>query len=471
MARFDFFRNIFLERKSTPPTDVAGVPGTAIFGGYIDRREESSKLADNFQRYKTFSDILTNVSIVAAGIRFLLNLISKAGWTVEPADDSALAKEIAEFVDAQIHGMATPWPRVVRIAAGYRLYGFSLQEWVAKRNTDGSLGLLDIQSRPQHTIEKWDTAEDGSILGVVQRSPQTSEELYIERGKLLYAVDDALSDSPEGMGLLRHLVEPTTRLRRFEQLEGFGYETDLQGIPVGRAPIAELNKLIKEGTNTATEVQAALSPLETFIQKHIKNPSLGLILDSSPYQAVDEAARPVNIPQWDIDLLSTEGTSPMEALASAIERINREIARILSVEHLLLGGDGKGSLALSRDKTQNFGLVVDATLTELEWVMKRDVARPLVLLNGWPEELTPTLKTEQVQYRDVEQITQALKDLADAGSPLMPGDPAIDEIRELLGLSKVPQEVIDSLLEAAMIGAQERERIQAGGAGPSEEGE
>ncbi len=147
----------------------------------------------------------------------------------------------------------------------------------------------------------------------------------------------------------------------------------------------------------------------------------------------------------------------------AIERINREIARILGVEHLLLGGDGKGSLALSRDKTQSFGLIVDSTLTELEFVMKNDVARVIVVLNGWPEELTPKLKTEQVQYRDIEQITQALRDMADAGAPLMPGDPAIDEIRDLLGLSKVPQEVMDSLLEAAMIGAQERERVRSGG--------
>ncbi len=467
MARFDFFRGMF-DRKSTPPTDTAGVSGTALFGGFVERREESSQLVGNFERYKTFSDLLTNVSIVAASVRFFLNLVSKAGWKVEPADDSALAQEIAEFIENAIHDMVTPWSRVVRITSAYRLYGFSIQEWVAKRNDDGSIGLRDIQARPQHTIERWDTEEDGSVVGVMQRSPQTGEELYMERGKMLYAVDDSLSDSPEGLGLLRHLVEPTVRLRRFEQLEGYGYETDLRGIPIARAPIAELNKLVKAGTISAKDAIAALAPTETFIKKHIKNPALGLIQDSSPYQAEDEAARPTNVPMWGMDLLSTSGSTPMEAVASAIERVNREIARILGTEHLLLGGDGKGSLALSRDKTQNFGLIVDSTLTELEWVMQRDVVRVLVMLNGWPEELTPRLKTEQVQYRDIEQITQAIRDMADSGAPLMPGDPAIDEVRDLLGLSRVPQEVVDAMIEAAMIGAQERERMRAGGQKPGE---
>ncbi len=467
MARFDFFRGVF-DRKSTPPTEAGGVPGTAIFGGFIERREESPKLADNFDRYKTFSDLITNVSIVAAGVRFFLNLVAKAGWKVEPADDSPLAAEIAEFIDFALHDMATPWTRVVRITAAYRLYGFSVQEWIAKRNDDGRIGLRDIQARPQYTIEKWDTEEDGSVIGVMQRSPQTGEELYLERGKLLYAVDDSLSDSPEGLGLLRHLVEPSIRLRRFEQLEGFGYETDLRGIPFGKAPIAELNKLVKAGTITSAQAKEALAPIQTFIQKHIQTPSLGLVLDSSTYLSEDEAARPSNVPQWDLNLLSSSGGTSLDAAARTIERINREMARILGVEHLLLGGDGKGSLALSRDKTQNFGLIIDSTLTELEWVMQRDVVRVLVMLNGWPEELTPRLKTEQVQYRDVEQITQAIRDLADSGAPLMPGDPVVDEIRDLLGLSKVPQELMDAMVEAAMIGAQERERMRAGGVRPDE---
>ena len=153
----------------------------------------------------------------------------------------------------------------------------------------------------------------------------------------------------------------------------------------------------------------------------------------------------------------------MGAIAQAIERLNREMARILGVEQLMLGGDGRGSMALSRDKTQSFGLIVDSTLNEMEEVVQRDYVKPLMMLNGWPEELTPRVKTEQVQHRDIEQITQALKDIAEAGAPIVPGDPAIGEIRTLLGLSGVPKEVTDALIAAALEGAKEATRVKAGG--------
>ena len=61
------------------------------------------------------------------------------------------------------------WARIVRRAAMYRFYGFSIQEWTAKRRPDGLLTLADVAPRSQMTIERWDMLTDGSIQGVVQR--------------------------------------------------------------------------------------------------------------------------------------------------------------------------------------------------------------------------------------------------------------------------------------------------------------
>ena len=122
-------------------------------------------------------------------------------------------------------------------------------------------------------------------------------------------------------------------------------------------------------------------------------------------------------------------------MARAIERINLEMARVLGTEGLLLGGDGRGSLALSKDKSHNFSLIIDSTLQELADSAKQDLVAPLFELNGWDLDDMPSPKTEATRYRDVEEVTRALQDMAQAGAILAPDDPVIKEVRGLLGLS------------------------------------
>jgi len=440
MAFLDYFR------KARPVTNqTLGAPGFMNFGGYVVSNEQDKRLTGN-TRYITYSDMLVNTSIVAAGTRYFLGLISKAGWRAVPSDkDNAESERIAEAIQKVLDEMDVPWHRVVRRAAMYKFYGFSVQEWTARRMEDGTIGLREISSRPQHTIEKWDTDLHGRVLGVVQRSPQTGREIPLRRDKLVYLVDDALTDSPEGIGLFRHLVSSAARMKRFEQLEAFGYETDLRGIPLGRAPLSEIQDKVKNGDLSPAQATALTQPLTNFIERHIKNPELGMMLDSITYQTLDEKGQPSQVPKWDLKLVTGDNASPMSAVASAIERLNREMARIMGVEHLLLGGDGKGSLALSRDKTQAFGLMVDSALTEIGEQTTDDVCGPLMDMNGWPRELRPNLVPQPTKYRDVEQVTSALKQMADSGAVLHPEDPAIGEVRELLGLS-APNEVISPTL-------------------------
>lgn len=423
--------------KPPKPNKNIGAPGTTVYGGYLDENEINAKLTGR-TKYKTYSDILANTTIVAAGVRYFLNLVAKAQWTVEPADNSAQALIFAERLESIINGMQTPWHRAVRRAAMYRFYGFSIQEWTSFKNDEGYIGFVDIKPRPQITIEKWDVDETGEVLGVIQRSPRTQEELYLPRWKIVYIVDDTLNDSPEGLGLLRHLVDSVSRLKRFEQLEGFGFETDLRGIPVARMPFAELQQAVTDGRLTPAQKLQEEEPLRQFIKNHIKNPQLGLILDSITYQSIGDTETPTQVKQWDIELLKAESGS-QDDVANAIERLNQEVARLLGVEGLLLGSTNHGSQALSNDKSHNFALIVDSTLMELAKSLEKDVIDNIWLLNGWPENMKPTFKTEATQYRDITQITTALKDLATAGAILALDDPAIDEVRDLIGLSKQPE--------------------------------
>lgn len=424
-------------RQNVAPTRTLGDSGTAVFGGYIQTVEKNAKLTGR-ERYRTFSEILANTTIVAAGVRYFVNLVARAGWNVEPAavegGQQGQAEMIAQTIDDMMFAMETPWHRVVRRAAMYRFYGFSVQEWTAARREDGLVGFADIAPRPQITIERWGLDITGRVLGVWQRSAQTQQEIPIPRAKIVYMVDDTLSDSPEGLGLFRHVVEPANRLETYERLEGFGYETDLRGIPVLRGPFAALEAAVQAGEITAEEKTASENQLISFAQNHNKNPQLALLLDSITYQ--DTEGSPTNNLQWNAELLEgNTGSNSFEAIGATIERLNREIARVLGVEGLLLGSTRHGSEALARDKSHNFALIIDSTLDEIAEQMEKDFIAPIMRLNGWDMALAPTFKTEPVQYRDIEQITGALRDLAQAGAPSMPGDPAIEQVYNLMGLT------------------------------------
>ncbi len=433
-------------RTAVRPTQVMGAAGTRIYGGFIIETEADGELTDR-ERYRTFSKILANCSIAAAGIRYFTNLIAKADWNFTPTDhpESVRLSEMAEQM--LMEDPATNWKRVVRRACMYRFYGFSFQEWTARRREDGFMTFADIAPRPQITIERWDVNTDGSLNGVVQRNPQNQREIYLPRGKLIYLVDDTLNDSPQGLGLFRHIVQPARRLARYEQLEGFGFETDLRGIPIIYAPYAELRQQLNNNTITVEQFNAAVRPLEEFARKHIKNPELSLILDSDIYVTTDGAQRPSNQQKYRVELLEG-GSESREEIAEAIERINREIARIIGVESILLGEGDAGSHALSRDKTNQFSLVVDSTLGEIADSVMSDLLSVLWSLNGWPVEAMPQAQPEAVQYRDIEQIASVLRDMAQAGAVLAPDDPAIDEVRALAGLP--PMDDLPNAEDAAL---------------------
>lgn len=444
----DGAQRISIPRTNPSPFRTAGVSGTAIYGGFIDDKERDRDLQGP-RKYYTYSNMLANVSIVAAGVRFFLNLVSNPDWRAVVKDEDERpddfneeeAEKFAKKVTLIINDMKTPWNRVVRRTAMFRFQGYSIQEVTAVRRPDGMIGLKDIAPRPQNTIEKWDVTEDGEVKGVVQRAPLTQREIYIPRSKIVYAVDDALSDSPEGLGLFRHCVEAARVLKRYEQLEGWGFETDLRGTPIGRAPLQALQEMVDNGDMTATERDQAVLGMTQFIDNHIRNPKLGLLLDSMAYESSDESQRPSNVRQWDLELMKSGGSSHKE-IAEAIERKIREMARVLGVEHLLLGDNGVGSFAMARDKSHNFALIVDTTIKDLQSVYMADVVTTIFELNGWPMELRPKLVTDKLKFRNVDEITGALRDMAQAGVLLHEDDPAILEVRDLLGLS-APETVID----------------------------
>lgn len=429
-----------LKMPRARPFDEMGVSGTAVQGGYVAVQERSPEWT-GLNRYVTSAEIAVNVSIVAASVRYFLNLVAHPTWTVRAADDNNReAVEKAELVDNILRTMDTPWTAVVRKAAMYQFHGFGVQEWIAKRRDDGVIGYRDVEPRPQHTIEQWSVTEDGTIEGVYQRSPQTGMLLPIPRKKMVYMVDDSLSDSPEGLGVFRHLAEPYNRLKQYLKLEARGFERDLRGTPIGRVPYTKINQMVKKGQLTEPEARRLTEGLERFVRTEVRKSDTSITLDSQPYESpsADGFPKLSATPMWGVELLSG-GVAGLGEVSAAIDRIQREMARITGTEALMMG-DAGGNRALAVDKSRNLYLVANAVLGTIASSFDRDLLTPLWLLNGWDAETKPTLETEDVTFKDVDQVTGALSRMAQAGAVLAPNDPAINDVRDLLGLQHAPEQ-------------------------------
>lgn len=425
------------------PFQTVGKGGVAVFAGRVMSREKGPAVTGS-QRWITYNEMLANTSIVAAGVRYFLNIVAAAKWNVQPADpeepDDGDSHLVADFIEDVLHGMDTPWRKVARRASSYRFMGFGIQEWTAKRDPDGMISLADIQPRPQHTIDRWEVDPVGQVKGVWQLPPQSGEYIFIPRPKTLYLVDDTLTDSPEGMGLYRHLVEPYMRLNKYLLLEGQGFERDLRGIPIGRVPYQAIKAAVANGAFTEAEGSKLTEAIESFVKMQTKSEDTSIVLDSAPYTVQTETGRSISgVMQYGLELL--QGQSPdFAANAAAVERINMEMARILGAEHLMLGsGAGSANRALAEDKSRNFYQTVNGTLDDIADQTNKDLIARICDLNGIKEELRPKLTHSDISFRAVSEITASLRDMATAGAVLKPDDPAINDVRDMLGIKRPPE--------------------------------
>jgi hypothetical protein len=424
--------------REPAPTSVEGTGGSQTVGGFIVSKEKNAALVGD-QKFVTYDNTVLNTEIVAAGVRFYHSLISGVGWSLKPGvgpNANKYAERLDQMIKTELH---QPWNQVVSKMAHYKWVGFSIQEWVAENMPDGFQAFTWFEDRPQSTVYQWSLEEQtGRVDGWIQLDPVTGQQYVLHRSKCVYIADKSITSAPDGVGMLRHVVEKCRQLQRLEQLEAWAYETDLRGVPIGRAPIGFLDQLVAKKLITAADKAAKLKGLEDFIKNHVRNPQLGILLDSMPYRDEGAMKNPSTMHQWDLQLAQGNGTGLAEA-NTAIERKQREIARAIGFEHLMLGGDGKGSQAQHVDKTEALRDATNATLTTCGWQLDQDVIVPIFVRNGWDLAQRPSFKPDALSLRSVNTVVDALEGMARAGAVIMPNDPVVNQVRGMLSLVEAPE--------------------------------
>lgn len=427
-----------------PPTQPAGADGVPIYGGFVVSGERDPRLTGS-QKWVTYSNAELNIAIIASAINVWTQLAGSAKWTCEPNPRGGAAAELAAeivtegLLEAQT---TTPWRQVVRRQSLKKFRGFAMHEVVLRRRGDGIIVVGDIQDRPQWTIYRWDRPDPRQSWVGVEQQLQIAGLLnpYIPRERLFYSVENTLSASPEGVGVLRQLSESVRVLEAYRQWEGIGFQTDLRGVPIARAPLGEIMKGLASKPEAERNALAAsqVKFLTDFLRAHNKRSDQGILLDSAPYFNKDAAQSPSGAMQWGFDLVKSGSTS-MPEVGAAIMREVHDIARVMCAEWLLLGGeDSGGAYSMHEDKTAMFGLLVNAVNDDIADDARRDIATRLVALNGLdPETCAPRLVPEPVASGAVKDACAALQSLAAAA--LAPNDPARNVIRARLNLPPEPE--------------------------------
>lgn len=420
--------------KKVSPFVEAGVSSTVVQSGYIVDRERNPNLAGQ-KKYSYYEDLLANISVISSSVRLYADLMAKAEWKCEPIDDSEEAKKYADLLQGIIFDQQQSWESTVKSAGLFVFWGFALLEMTAKKRDDGTIGFQSIELRPCRTITRWDVTESGNVEHFIQTKPLTGQEIAIPRSKVVYLVDNLLTDSPEGAGMFRAMSETAARLKEIQVSEKIGVDRDMAGLPIGRAPLAALDQAVANGDITEEQKKAAIQGLEAMVTLVKKGERTGIILDSKTYDSVSDTSRNTSgVNQWDLSLLQST-TNSLDSVDKIIRRLNMELARISGTEILLLGSDGSGSLALSKDKSSSLMLRINGILKDVAGQMNRDAVNWIWELNAFPPEMKPTLTVSEVSQRDVEELAATVRELSTSGLTLNRDDDASRELFAMLGLT------------------------------------
>lgn len=463
MSIFTWLRDALFEKADPAPEAFGpeaertrGVGGTPIHNGWVQLPEQNARLLVPDARFKTFDQNKSNVAVIGTGVRYLLTLFSGIDWTIVPDEklpghDDESVKALIEEVEVDLATMNVPLKVVARRQALSHTDGLAIQAWRAGRKPDGKLGIVECSVRPPRTIERWDIdPTTGAVLGVFQRSPGDGSEHYIERQFMIYTVDDQLSDAPVGMGIMRHAVTDAHTMGVYERYEAIGYESDMKGIPVGRAPLGRLEALRKAGDLTEAEYRARVDALKKILDNHVKTGKLSILLDSATYEQPDGS--PSNVYQYSLELLRGDQGTKYAAMDAAIDRRELRLARLFGIEHLFIGASSKGGYSQSKDRSKSYGQMVTSLAEVVAFDLRRDLIRPILILRGLDPDAPIKVLPDATNLLDAAEAADVAWKMAQAGMVFTPDDPSNNAIRRRAKLPPMP--VLDDDTMLAIMQAQ-----------------
>jgi hypothetical protein len=341
----------------------------------------------------------SNDAYIGAALNAYSLFIRRTTWHADPIDERNKDNGSAEFLGQCMNDMQHSWQTFIATAAKPTLqYGFAPFEKIFKERIgeqdderyssdydDNHIGWANFAFRSPETIFHWDyDPEDVTrLLGLTQIAAPDYKTTFIPYGKLINLRSEPGKDSPEGRSILRHVWRSWRTKKYMEDIRNVILQRGGAGMPHAELPANIINaptQYAYETANGGTATQATIDALGSYN-------SMRAVLEG---MSVKEAQWVMTPQVWDdqgrplikVDFLQPSmGADIINHITQAIDSEAKSILIATMTEFQALGMGGTGSLALSRDKTDNFTLAVAATATSFQESVNSQAVKQLFRLN------------------------------------------------------------------------------------------
>lgn len=454
----------FVQSPKALDRQVLGRSGLTYFlPGYI-RRDNLPELQGR-NLWLQLSEMGDNDAYVGASLNAYSMFIRRANWHIDSTDERNEDNGSADFLESCMNDMQHSWQTIIATAAKPTLqYGFAPFEKIFKirqgeqdderyssEHDDGLIGWSNLAFRSPDTILHWDydSKDVTRLLGFTQIAAPDFRVQFIPIEKIVNLRTDPGRDSPEGRSILRPVWRSWRTKKILEDFRNVIIERGGAGIPWIEAPaiIANAPAMVAANPDDAAAQDAMLS------YQSMVDTLKGITTESQKWvitpQVWDEKT---GNPQIKVGFLQpSQNGDIIGHITASIEAEAKAILIATMTEFQALGMGGTGSLALSRDKTDNFTLAVAATLTSFQESINAQAVKQLFRLNPQIEfergQPKPQIVYDPLVPLSISDVVAFLSLFEKAGWDLSKQAGIRDALIDNLGLPKYIEQEVDEELD------------------------
>ncbi len=425
-----------------------GGTGLHQYNGYL--REEFLAELTGKKGAQYFEQMRRNDPAIGAAYMAISMLMRSSNHSISSNVPKHMQKKAhekaAKFVEECIQDMEGRPEDWIEDACTSLTHGYALNEISFKTRdgknsdyNDGKVGIDNISSRSQISLESWEFDEHNRAKGYYHSPVWGSQQVYIPLWKSFHFRTSREHDNPEGYSFLRNSVRAYRQVNVVQYAEGIGAERNLAGLPMVEMPVG--------ASSDADYIRA-----RNLVEKARRDEFAGVVLP--PPRAPGEDFR------WKFSLISSNNVGTGIDTDKIIRRLHSEMLISMLINFLSFGqgGDsGGGGYAAGRVQGDFFQVAVSGLLASWEYEINEKLFKKLFKYNQFPglkKNEYPVVKFSPISQRNMETVRNLIRDMSSVGFLDNQGTDIENWLRGQLDLPPITEKDLEIRKEEAEIATQ-----------------